>query len=138
MKQVKTVMLVDDDPIFNIINERMIEVSGFGRRVISYTEPRKALAYLKETISTDLTKFPNAIFLDINMEDMDGWEFLEELQMFPPFILRGCKVFILTSSIDLYDIEKAKTYSMVCDFISKPITIETLHVLLYLQPDAVM
>ena len=67
------------------------------------------------------------------MPEMDGWEFLEELNKFPEFILKDCKVIFLTSSIDEEDIEKSKSYKIVHDFISKLITEDDLEELLFQQ-----
>ena len=69
----------------------------------------------------------DVMFLDLNMPVMGGWEFLDELTEnnymthFP-----NLKVIVLSSTIDPKDIEKSKSYPMVLDFLSKPITREML------------
>jgi CheY-like chemotaxis protein len=57
---------------------------------------------------------------------MDGWEFLDEFERLPKNILNNCKVIIHTSSIDPRDIAKAKTYPTVSDYITKPLTFQSL------------
>ena len=69
---------------------------------------------------------PDVILLDINMPVLNGWEFLEELipqlDKFP----NDLPVFMLSSTIDQADFDKAKTYSIVKGFYSKPLTKENL------------
>jgi CheY-like chemotaxis protein len=135
MKPINSVLLIDDDNIFNFLNKKIIEYENFARKVSSQVNPGKALEELRQLYQSENEKFPEMIFLDINMPVMDGWEFLEEFEKFPENILEKCKVFILSSSIDPRDIEKSKTYKTVKDFISKPLSPEILHTLVSTQAD---
>jgi CheY-like chemotaxis protein len=73
--------------------------------------------------------FPDIIFLDINMPDMDGWDFLAHFKNFPIDARTKCKVVMLTSSIDIFDIRKARVYKEVIDYIIKPLQIKMLNIL---------
>lgn len=116
------VLLIDDDPVNNVVNTRFIK-KHFDLNVIVYDDACEAFKRLREW---SLPEFPAIIFLDINMPEMDGWEFLEAFQTLPSQVREKCRVVMLTSSIDTADINKAKTYSVVQDFISKPLTIDKL------------
>src|SRR6185503_5885296 len=105
-----------------MISKKIIEVAKFASIVNSYQDGATALDELKQIIKTNPAAFPDVIFLDINMPDLDGWEFLDEFKKLPESILKKCKVFMLTSSIDDHDIEKSKSYKIVYDFISKPLS----------------
>ena len=133
MQPLKNVLLIDDDAVSNRYNEHFMQTSKFALNVKSYLKAKPAINYLKQLIKTDYTDFPNFIFLDITMPEMDGWDFLDELNKFPESILKDCKVILLTSSIDQDDIEKSKSYKIVHDFISKLITSDNLEKLLLLQ-----
>jgi CheY-like chemotaxis protein len=119
-------MLIDDDTIINLIDTRVIHLSNADTKVSSVTSGYEALNLLKNIVIAGNLNFPEMIFLDINMPEMDGWEFLEEMKKFPSVFLSMCKTFMLTSSIDIYDIQKAKANPLVNDFISKPLSVEML------------
>ena len=129
MEPINSVLLIDDDNIFNFLNKKIIEYENFALKVSSHVNPGKALEELRRLSISGNGEFPEMIFLDINMPVMDGWEFLEEFEKFPENVLEKCKVFILSSSIDPSDIEKSKTYKTVKDFFSKPLSPEILHTL---------
>lgn len=124
----KQIILIDDDPIANMISKKIIERS-FTDSVIAFSNARDALDQFKEWWSCEGPESPVVIFLDINMPQMDGWQFLEEFGRMPRHVIDNCLVAMLTSSIDLKDIEKAKTYKSVREFISKPLTSDKLAIL---------
>lgn len=111
--QIQSVWLIDDDLINNVLNERVFRKFRPYVQIRSFTQAQDALMELKD----DPTGRPDLILLDINMPGMNGWDFLDEL----------CKeniqlmVFMLSSSIDPKDFERAKRYEMVKDYIAKPL-----------------
>jgi CheY-like chemotaxis protein len=56
------------------------------------------------------------------MPVMGGWEFLDYFTSAEYSDFSSTKVIVLSSTIDPEDLEKAKKYPMVIDFLSKPIT----------------
>jgi len=124
----KHILLIDDDPISNMINTKIIKIN-FSFLVDAYTDAQEALDQFSAWLSTSPDQFPDIIFLDINMPIMDGWEFLEEFEKFPAIFRKKCNVYLLTSSIDAEDIEKSTTYKSVKEFISKPLTLDKLRML---------
>lgn len=119
------IILVDDDPIANMISTKIIERT-FSGSVIAFPGAQQALDQIKEWWPEEGPELPVAIFLDINMPHMDGWEFLREFEKLPDHITEKCMVAMLTSSIDVDDIEKSKRFRMVREFISKPLTQDKL------------
>jgi len=78
-------------------------------------------------LGTEIKRYPQLIFLDLNMPVMGGWEFLDHFAKEEyRALFKDCKVIVLSSTIDPDDINKAKTYPMVLDFLSKPISKEML------------
>jgi len=127
MSLFKSVLLIDDDSITNLLNEKIILKNEIANSVTKFTNAEIALHSLREIVqAADINNFPDAIFLDINMPEMDGWEFLEQLLLLPDFHLLNCKVIMLSSSIDIADIQKSVSYSLITNFISKPLTPDKL------------
>jgi CheY-like chemotaxis protein len=115
-----TIILVDDDPINNLINKRLIGKLNVCEKVEDYLEAEKALERIKQ-----LNKEKKVlILLDINMPVMNGWDFLnfyvENLSK------RGDKIVMLSSSIDHQDRKKALSYEQVQAFLEKPLTVEKM------------
>ena len=126
MQQINHVLLIDDDPIFNIISKSLVKRSEFSPEVSTCSDANGALEELRTRVRVNYEEFPDVIFLDLDMPKMDGWAFLEEFQKFPEWSVKKCRVFILSSSIRLHDVEKSRSYEAVHDFISKPLTIDKL------------
>ncbi|MGY6522668.1 MAG: response regulator [Mongoliitalea sp.] len=118
MPKYSTIILVDDDPINNLINKRLISKTKVSERVEEFLEAEKALEKLKS-----LAEDENAlILLDINMPVMNGWDFLNFYV--ENFQHRPDKIVMLSSSIDFQDRVKANSYACVKGFIEKPLTPE--------------
>jgi len=129
MTEEKRIVLIDDDPITNLVNTRLF-TKHLPSKIEVYSNPLVALANLKELALTGRGDFPHYIFLDINMPEMEGWDFLDAFQDFPETVQKNCKIIILTSSVDFCDVERSKRYNSVWDFISKPLTSDRIVTLL--------
>ncbi|EKB50740.1 response regulator [Cecembia lonarensis] len=114
------IILVDDDPINNLINKRLIAKLEVAERVEDYLEAEKALARLQELDKN--TKV--LVLLDINMPVMNGWDFLNFYN--DQLAERTDKIVMLSSSIDFQDRKKAFSYKQVETFLEKPLTIEKM------------
>ena len=123
----KTVLLIDDDEITNLLNEKIILKHNIADSVQKFTNAINALDMLRTILfSSSENNFPDLIFLDINMPEMNGWKFLDELLSIPEMHFNRCKVIMLSSSIDIVDIQKSISYNMISNFISKPLTPDKL------------
>ncbi|NJB71449.1 CheY-like chemotaxis protein [Saonia flava] len=116
----KKIVLIDDSEIDNYINKAIIKKVGDELEILSFTSGIEALEYLEE-LQNDLGEFPDFIFLDIRMPEMDGFEFLDEYIKLPEKVKDKCNVFILSSSLDPIDKEKTKQYKDVQKHLTKPL-----------------
>jgi response regulator RpfG family c-di-GMP phosphodiesterase len=60
------------------------------------------------------------------MPQVNGWKFLEKVELIHPHLSKPVRIYILSSSINPRDIEYARQFSCVQSFIFKPITKEVL------------
>ncbi|WP_077349175.1 response regulator [Algoriphagus sp. A40] len=118
-------ILVDDDPINNMLSELTITDVFPDAKIIAFTNPKEGLEFLlTPLVSSNGKKL--ILFLDLNMPIMSGWEFLAQFEMAEPGVKDQLQINILSSSVDPMDLEKAKQNAYVNDFIEKPLTEEVL------------
>jgi len=127
-KKYKAVMLIDDNEIDNLINQKMLEASNVAETILMHTGAKGALEFLKniEKLSTNGVGLPEVIFLDIDMPLMDGFQFLNEFEKLSDYIKNNISIIMLTSSINPQDLSKAKKSNYVKKYINKPLTQEAL------------
>ena len=72
-------------------------------------------------------KQPDIILLDINMPILDGWQFLEEYKRIKGEISEEIIIYIVSSSDNQMDLNKAKSYKdEVKDYYLKPMTADDI------------
>lgn len=115
-----SIILVDDDPINNLINKRLITKLDISDTVEEYLDAEKAIEHIKSLKKKDKV----LILLDINMPVMNGWDFLNFYT--DKFNDRDDKIVMLSSSIEAQDRQRAFGYAVVDGFLEKPLTREKM------------
>ncbi len=128
------ILCVDDDPVTLMLIKILISKALITKEIITASNGAEALSYFKKLLPTEemvLANYPKIILLDLNMPVMGGWEFLDTfIKNDLSSVFKNTKIFVVSSSIDPSDIEKAKSYPIVVDFYSKPMTIEKINLML--------
>ncbi|MTI38135.1 response regulator [Fulvivirga lutimaris] len=114
------IWLIDDDSITNFVNKIIIERNYSSAKIKEFLIASDALNQLQANYVNG-SELPNFIFLDINMPEMNGWEFLEAYKKLDPKITDRIKLFMLTSSQNEDDVERAGRCKVIKKFVSKPL-----------------
>ena len=115
-KKIQTILIIDDDPMQLMLNQKIFKRINSDIEALAFDNPKDALTSIN-------TQYPDLIFLDLNMPEMNGWDFLDAMNEKKWII----DVYILTSSVDPYDKKKAETYENIKGFLSKPLTLNLLN-----------
>ncbi len=132
----KNIILIDDNLVDLFIHERIVKKCYPKANVTLFSDPKYALKYFKTfELQWQLNKedAPNVIFIDINMPSMSGFELLKELENTRIFEEREVKIYILTTSTNIVDINMSKKCSLCSGYILKPLVSEKLQEVLIPQ-----
>lgn len=121
----KSIFVIDDYSINLFIAQMVIEDHGFFDKVTTFSQAEEALDFLVQN-QNDQDTLPNVILLDLNMPVMNGWQFLDKFEKLLPCLIRQIDIYILSSSMDNRDVDRAHRYVSVNKFLSKPLCPEML------------
>jgi CheY-like chemotaxis protein len=125
----KTICIIDDDTIYQILIKKIIASAQTDYNVVSFCNAKDALERFKDDHA-----MPDIIMVDIEMPIMDGWTFMEEIDA---LLTNGVtpipSIYIVSSSISPEDIEKSKMFPKITGYFSKPITTATIVAITHTQ-----
>ncbi len=124
MKKYPNVLIVEDDTTSAFLIKLLLIESDLVESISVAVNGEEALEYISRLKETG-SRYPNLIFLDINMPVMNGFEFLEACKRTNCLDDREVKVIIITSSAHQTDINKAKELG-IKDYLLKPVSAEAV------------
>ncbi|WP_256012216.1 response regulator [Desertivirga xinjiangensis] len=128
-KDLNCILLIDDDLATNFLHRKVVQTTGIEVHVQTTTSGRDALDFLCELSAYQNTPEiprPGIIFLDINMPEMNGWEFLEEYDKLKDEQKAEIVVVMLTTSLNPDDEARAFSNKNITTFLNKPLKPEVL------------
>ncbi len=121
MKKIDSVCLVDDDEIFQFLAHEVIQSTDLVGKVKTFSNGSEAINFI-ESVKDSPDELPEVILLDLFMPVLDGWGFLEKYLQLKPHLKKKINIYIVTSSIDPLDVQKANSISDVSGYVIKPLT----------------
>lgn len=121
MKPLRSIFIVDDDPIHQQITEIMLDRLRVTNDVKKFSDAQDVLDHIRQHMP-EPALLPDIILLDLNMPVMDGWEFLEAFSAIRGSLPKPVKVYVLTSSIDERDRQRVSLFDFVEGYLTKPLT----------------
>ena len=119
MNNLFNICIVDDDDIYQFTVMKTLKSLELVKNIIVFSDGEEAINFMLDNINKE-SELPDVIFLDINMPIMDGFQFMEEYVKLKPKVGKNIIIYMVSSSVDPIDIEKAKNISAISDYIIKP------------------
>lgn len=118
MPLLKTVAVVDDDPIYINALKNLFNSWQIANPLLFFANGKEALDFIRLKEASEL---PDIVLLDLNMPVMNGWAFIENFTPMAPQLQKNISIYLVSSSIWEEDIKRAKKTGLIKEFITKPI-----------------
>lgn len=123
------IMLIDDNDLDNFINEKLMELTHFSKKVYVNTSAISAIEFFNNLVAMQdkwAELVPEIVFIDINMPILDGFQFIELFKKTFGGMEPQPRLVMLTSSLYVEDKLRAEALSKNILFLNKPLTKEIL------------
>lgn len=127
MSTKRSICIIDDDKVYTFGIKKIINNHLPENTVTTFENGKLALDRLRE-MSNAKEAMPDFILLDIDMPEMNGWDFLKEFEDLRKSLDKKIEIFVISSRIEsnnesLYQVEWD---DKVSKFMPKPVNIERL------------
>ncbi len=131
MSKLKSICIIDDDKVYTFGVKKLLKSIRPDHTLKTFENGREALDGIKNMIESG-KELPDLILLDIDMPEMNGWDFLSEFDSIRADVGKEIEVFVISSRInnknqELYRVEWDEK---VADFIRKPVEASELEKIL--------
>lgn len=118
-------ILIDDNEIDLFFHDKLLRYQAISNNIIPFNNAQQALEFL--TSNLDQAEVPETIILlDIQMPEMDGFDFLRHFERYPARIKSRCHIIMVSSSLDFGDISRANANTLVLRLLKKPLNTKEL------------
>jgi len=117
-------LLIEDNVIDQLVTSQLLKRDLETAEISIVNNGREGIEWLYENkIGFDTLLI---ILLDIRMPEMDGFEFLSEYEKLPEQYKKKTQIFMLSSTLDPEDIQRAKNNNYVQKLLEKPLAVKEL------------
>ncbi len=127
MSLLKTIAVVDDDPIYIQALKKLLNTWGIINPVLFFANGKEALDFIR---IKEASALPDILLLDLNMPVMNGWNFMDDFTQLLPQLGKNINIYLVTSSIWEEDRKRAEKNTLIKDFLTKPVMKEKLREIL--------
>ncbi len=118
----KELLIIDDDCCHNIVCalalKKLFRTTDIN--MIGFTNSEEGVEYITRSYFEEPKR--TVLFLDINMPRLNGWQVLEKLEQLPRSIKKYLSVYIITTSANYHDQQKAIKSPLVKQYLEKPLS----------------
>jgi response regulator RpfG family c-di-GMP phosphodiesterase len=116
-------ILIDDSSLDLFFHGKIIAINGLASSVKPFNSAEDALQFL---IDENESLSDSVILLDLQMPGMNGFEFIDKFHLLPESLKSKIQIYMLSSTIDTRDVEKAKSSPYIIDLLAKPLDVHLL------------
>ncbi len=130
MYKLQHILIIDDDQINNLFSQIILEDANVCNMVSVCQSTIEALELLRSMNQGLEATFPDLILLDINMPELDGFDFLQRYHSLGYHEKYNTAISMFSTEHEAEFQERISEYSSVIGFIQKPLNMATLHTIL--------
>ncbi len=124
-------IIIDDDKLNNKLCTINLRKAYPESAITDFTDAVKGFDYIATTYSKPEFTGSAILLLDIMMPVMDAWDFLERFDKLDELTKSRIKIYILSSSIDKRDMERAQSNKYVEYYLIKPLNKESIRLIVH-------
>lgn len=123
----KIVYVIDDDTLYLYGIQRLLTKNLPDIELATFNNGQAAITALKGRIARN-APWPDVILLDLNMPEMNGWEFLNTFEELKKEADKDIRVFVITSQVssETMKLNQIEWDDSVNEFIQKPVKADTI------------
>jgi two-component system chemotaxis response regulator CheY len=121
----KHFLLIDDDDIICVVHPAIIRQVFPNATVEVIQSATEAMDYIQTMVERN-AEVPVAVFIDINMPEINGFNLIEKLSPEAKEFLSQSALYMLSSSVDQRDLDRVDASAIIKGFVGKPLTAQFL------------
>ena len=115
-----TTWIIDDDMVSQFATRYCLQQFEAQLAIETFSNAEEALEEVSVLVANEMA-LPSLIFLDLVMDDMNGWQFIDNLKKLTKAISFP-EIYVLSAFVNAKDRAIAKEHAEVVGYFDKPLT----------------